>query len=232
MKEKPYELTAGSLLPADFCSRVYNHLKINRAQKGKPTHFAFPLRVERGAYLKKADLTRKFGQLITGSETAAFCIGINGPHLEAYIEFPGDEETRQGDRILDKVPLSTFASGKAFLLAESKNVDLQPKSLRRGLGAASGTAGLLGWVANITEFIPTVGEVATIIGVSAAAFGAVTVKQYCRIGLESEDGRTYLVAEMHQTGWYLMDALLHAPDRDAVLHAADAQVEAVVHATP
>ena len=212
MKAKDaYKLTSGSLLPTAVCSRLYNHFKLKQAETGKPQHWPFPLDIERGEYLKEANLTRKFGRVFTDSGASFFCVGISGSHLNAWIEFPGDEETAQGNAKVDKVPLSAFASGKVSLLGEPLKANLSPKRLRHTVSATGAATGLLTWVAHATEFIPVIGEVAAVIGAGATTAASMIAERHCRVGMESEDGRTYLVADMHQTAWFIMDAILNTP---------------------
>ena len=212
MKAKDaYKSISGSLLPTAVCSRLYNHFKLKKAETGEPQYWNFPLDVERGEYLKEADLTRKFGRVFTDSGASFFCVGISGPHLDAWIEFPGDEETAQGNVKVDKVPLSAFASGKVSLLGEPLKANLSPKRLRHTFSATGAVTGLLTWAAIATEFIPVIGEVATVIGAGATTAASMLAERHCRVGMESEDGRTYLVAEMHQPTWFIMDAILSTP---------------------
>lgn len=210
-----YKLTPGSLLPATVCSRVYNALKLEQAEKGKQKHWYFPIDVERGEYLMEADLTRKFGRVFTGSGASFFCVGISGSCLDAWIEFQGDEETAQGNLKIEKVPLSAFASGRVTLLGEPLKANLSSKRVRHTVSATGAVAGLLSWVAAVTEFIPALTEIAAVIGASAATVVSMIAERHCRVGMESEDGRHYLVAEMHQPAWVIMDAILHTlPETD------------------
>lgn len=212
MKAKDaYKLTSGSLLPTAVCSRLFNAIKLKQAETGKPQHWALPLDIERGEYLKEADLTRKFGRVFTDSGANFFRVGISGSHLDAWIEFPGDEETAQGNVKVDKVPLSAFASGKVSLLGKPLKANLSPKRLRHTFSATGAVTGLLTWAAAATEFIPVIGEVATVIGAGATTAASMIAERHCRVGMKSEDGRTYLVAEMHQPTWFIMDAILSTP---------------------
>ena len=221
-RDNAYAVTGGSLLPSDICTRLYGALQRKRAEKGKPIALTIPMRIERGEHLIGRDTSHKFGRVIT-LQKAVFRVDIAGEHLGAWLKVTSKKKFK-GERIMERIQLREFLSGEVHLLEERTKVNLTPGRLK----IAASLSGVLGTVAAFTSWIPGIAETSIILGVASSTL----LGKYTRIGMKTECGSTYLEGEIRQDGWYLMDAILNAPDWALSNGKAEAPPPVTAPATP
>ena len=156
-------------------------------------------------------------------QKAVFRVDIAGEHLAAWLQVTSEKKFK-GERIVERIQLREFLSGEVHLLEERILANLTLKRLR----TAAGLAGALGFVAALTSWIPGIAETSIIVGVAVSTL----VGKYARIGMKTECGKTYLVGQIRQDGWYLMDAILNAPDWALSDGKAEAPSPVTAPATP
>ena len=212
-RQTPYARSS-SLWPADICERLYNRIKLERTNKGKPTPMRSACRILTETD-KPIEPGKKHSRFIF-KENACFCVDIindgSNDTLKSWFEYKGSEEIH-GEKKIKHIALTDFST--VFLVDEKSSLNISPTRIRRAIGVGSLLTLLsrIKWIEKGTELLsfadwmPGASEFAVILDVSAAVLAA----KRSHVVMETHEG-VWFVVDMPQYTYHLMDALLRCPD--------------------